>query len=482
MTCKELVCAIENPLDDISIMDDLIDIYLERPDHIYSGLVKNDFYQNQKKKTCVYGEKLRDDFYLAIFRDWKEAIQHISRKGLLSKEENRKARILSFYLNGCNPTNYDEIMEVLNGENATIEIREALTDFRWDLLGSFSSWKHIDSRYIYGRTHKRNEISHRLYINCDSYLSHFIGLEFIKKCKERRLKFYFKFDGRAERDDTMVFYSDTKNLCSYIEILEEIKDEFGLEDSLYNPPMLTGKIHGWIGYGSEPNIVGNRYSFNSLRELHLTKCIHKEVGSWVRNHLGITLNLNGRRMSNQSYIEQVLLNCVEESARNSIYYSFCEDELQSVEFRRAVLTGIRNHFSEILDIFEGFKDQFDDQSDDVSLNSVVIPFHDKKIYLSIYHVREAFCKQIELLRGNDPQFRERLRKRIIMTSPSFGISANYAVDMNSIPLFRKQIQSEEKESIQSSTHKSRVKRREWIPMTDEEIRQARIQLGYEKKD
>lgn len=480
MTIKELICSIENPLDNMETIDAILDAYMDKTNDIYEGLTCYHYKKDKnRKKIGNINNQLRDNFYVYIFNDWKQTIKHISIKNLLSEEKNKKASILTFYLKGFQPANYKEVMEILNGKNASEEIRNALIDFRWDILEKISNWNHIDSRLIYGKTHSRNPITHRLYINCDPSLRYLIGLEFMKKCKERKIKFDFKFNDSTTRDDAMVFYSDTKNLKKYVEILEEIKAEYGLADYIYSPPILTGKINGWIGYGSEPNIVGVRYSFNSLRELHLKNCMEKEVGSWIRNHLNTPVYLNNKKISYQDYLEKLIIAQLKNKIKESSYKTLSEEDIESKELENSLLNYIRNHFSEILDIFEGKKESFAEENKDASLRYIVIPYKNQEIILSIFDLKDVFCKQIDLLRKNDRNFKERLRKRIIDTSSSYGISSNYAVDGHVIPMFKRELEKEREESAKNSVSYQKVKRREWTPMTEEEIAKSRKKLGLD---
>ncbi len=96
-------------------------------------------------------------------------------------------------------------------------------------------------------------IEHRLYLDIESLDTYKMTTYLVEKCDEHHLPYYFKFDQYADRDDTIVIYSSTENLTKYVEILHEIKKEHPeLISRTKEPPVLTGKIDGWIGYGSEP--------------------------------------------------------------------------------------------------------------------------------------------------------------------------------------------------------------------------------------
>ena len=206
MKYQELYASISNPLDKPTIIEDILEAYLKKS-RFYSGLIKNHYDKNKDTKvTGRFYVDVRNQFYAYLFEEWRNAIFFLAQKR--NYPHYRKARILVPYLKEKNPTTYDEIMSVLNGENANQTIQNALNELRWDVLGRTSGWKHIDSSYVYARTHDRNEINHRLYVNCDSLMVELFALEFMKRCKERKLKYYFKYDIYAERDDTFVVYSD----------------------------------------------------------------------------------------------------------------------------------------------------------------------------------------------------------------------------------------------------------------------------------
>lgn len=127
----------------------------------------------------------------------------------------------------------------------------------------------------------------------------------VEKCDEHNLPYYFKFDQYADRDDTIVIYSSTENLTKYVEILQEIKREHPeLVSRAKEPPVLTGKIDGWIGYGSEPAKTpdGQRHSFNEIRAKVLESSIGKVTKQWIMNHRNQQITYQGQKMLFQEYI------------------------------------------------------------------------------------------------------------------------------------------------------------------------------------
>ena len=94
---------------------------------------------------------------------------------------------------------------------------------------------------------------------------------FADKCEQRGIPFRFKtaemFNGienikqtELRRDEGVVIYSSEEYLAAYVEICNEIKNETGMEFA--TPPILSGTINGFIGYGQDPKTGNN--SYNSL--------------------------------------------------------------------------------------------------------------------------------------------------------------------------------------------------------------------------
>ena len=68
------------------------------------------------------------------------------------------------------------------------------------------------------------------------------------------------------------------------EILKELKNEHKeIFDRVNMPPILTGKIDGWIGYGSEPTVLldGENTSFNEIRSIAINNGIKIALNEWL---------------------------------------------------------------------------------------------------------------------------------------------------------------------------------------------------------
>ena len=61
------------------------------------------------------------------------------------------------------------------------------------------------------------------------------------------------------------------------------------KSDIYSPPIMTGLIDGWIGYGAEPTITINKkqQSYTTLREKVIKEAISKTYYDWLSSHSNI---------------------------------------------------------------------------------------------------------------------------------------------------------------------------------------------------
>ncbi len=116
-----------------------------------------------------------------------------------------------------------------------------------------------------GSSQNINYCFSRLYVNCSKedlmQLAHLIT----DKCSEQELPLYFKYSSdNSKRSDQLVVYSNLENLSDYIQILQEIGQEYPeIIERCGKPPLLTGTIDDWIGIGDEPTVKDA--SFTEIR-------------------------------------------------------------------------------------------------------------------------------------------------------------------------------------------------------------------------
>ena len=310
MELMELYNQIKNPLDEPRVIQKLIYAYANSPKKLggfYGQLTKT------VEKEHTRGQFYREDadrFYSMMFNKWKKSIIELTRE-----------QFLELYKKGSYGQDFIKMREYLKtipdvktqqeAHNIFFrnyndkELENALEKYRWNAFGSDSMWVHVCSRYLTAKQDKYPNIEHRLYIDTESLDTYKMLNLLMEKFDEHHLPYYFKFDEFADRDDTIVIYSTTENLIKYVELLQEIKREHpDLVSRVKEPPILTGKIDNWIGYGSEPSRTpdGKNHSFNEIRSKLIEPAITKTTKSWIMNHRNMEISYQGQKLTFQDYI------------------------------------------------------------------------------------------------------------------------------------------------------------------------------------
>ena len=286
---KELYEKIENPLNDDEVVRKLIEGYSDelRTKQYYNKLVQVN-YKEKKYKEINMEDK--DRLVSQIFNDWKKDLT-LNIKDDEIKKYNKDFPYLREFLKNTpyvkSAKEFFKIKRKVDGDEKLEIIYPKYTPFSHG-----KSWTYISHNSINPSKYKKIIVDHRLYLNTENIDTYKVMELFRNKCKERELDYHFKFSDRGDRDDTIVIYSDDKKLSKYLEILEEIKkEEPEIIKRAQTPPMLTGKIDGWIGYGSEPSLDENgknTKSFNSSRSGIIQNAISKETIKWLRENKELT--------------------------------------------------------------------------------------------------------------------------------------------------------------------------------------------------
>ena len=296
---QELYEKIENPLNDDEVIKKLIEGYSDElgTKQYYNKLVQVN-YKEKKYKGINMDDK--DRLVSQIFNEWKNDItKNISDEDIKSYNNQDFVRLRECIKNIPDINDFKENSKVFNRLTKLDKLdkdskKTKLTDIYEDYAPFFhgSTWTYISHNSINPSKYKKIIVDHRLYLNTENIDTYKVMELFRNKCKERELDYHFKFSDIGDRDDTIVIYSDDRKLSKYLEILEEIKkEEPEIVKRAQTPPMLTGKIDGWIGYGSEPSLDENgknTKSFNSSRSGIIQNAISKETIKWLRENKELT--------------------------------------------------------------------------------------------------------------------------------------------------------------------------------------------------
>ncbi len=398
---QELYEKIENPLNDDEVIKKLIEGYSDElgTKQYYKKLTE--VYRDQKKYTELNMDD-KDRFVSEIFNEWKNDItKNISDEDIKSYNNQDFARLRECIKNIPDIKDFKENLKVFNRLNKLDKLdkdskKTKLTDIYEDYAAFFpeSTWTYIRYNSINASKPKNFTVDHRLYLNTENIDTYKVVELFRNKCKERELNYLFKFAEKGDRDDTIVIYSDDRKLSKYLEILEEIKkEEPEIIKRAQTPPMLTGKIDGWIGYGSEPKLDedGNTNSFNNVRSGIIQNAISKETIKWIRENKELTkedLGLN-------EYLTKQISDDIKDKYR--MYKSVYKPEFQEKLLKR-LEKEIEKNKSELL---EGKFDKIKEFNVD-----------DINIEVDSEMIQRAFRPLSKKILKKDPSFLEKVRDGI----------------------------------------------------------------------
>lgn len=310
MELMELYNQIENPIDNPKVIEKLITVYANSSKGLggfYGQLTKT---VSKEYNKGEYYQKDADRFYAMMFNKWKNSIVAMTKDEFVELYKQGSydqdfIKMRNYLRTVPDVSTMQEANDIFFSKKGDNDLEDALEKYRWTAFGSGSGWVHVCSRYVTAKKDQYLNVEHRLYLDTESLDTYKMITYLVEKCDEHHLPYYFKFDQFANRDDTIVIYSDTENLTKYVEILQEIKRDYPeLVARTKEPPLLTGKIDGWIGYGSEPEKTpdGKLHSFNEVRTSVLESAIAQVTKNWIMNHRDMLINYQGQKVKFQDYI------------------------------------------------------------------------------------------------------------------------------------------------------------------------------------
>lgn len=341
---QEIYEKIENPLNDDEVVRKLIEGYSDElgTEQYYKKLVQVN-YKEKKYKDINMEDK--DRLVSQIFNDWKKDLT-LNIKDDEIKKYNKDFPYLREFLKN---TPYVKSAKEFFKIQRKVDVDEQLETIysKYTPFSHGESWTYISHNSINLSKYKKFIVDHRLYLNTENIDTYKVMELFRNKCKERELDYHFKFSDNGDRDDTIVIYSDDKKLSKYLEILEEIKkEEPEIVKRAQTPPMLTGKIDGWIGYGSEPKLDEdgkNTNSFNSVRSGIIQNAISKETIKWIRENKELTKEDTGL---NEYLTKQIYDDIIKDKYR--MYKSVYEPKFQE-KLLKKLENEIEKNKSELLE-------------------------------------------------------------------------------------------------------------------------------------
>lgn len=278
----DLYKSIQNPLDDNDIIKKCIDLFSKTQKSggsFYTELVEINSENKPHRNVCIgVYEDILDNWKMDTFRDNIINMTPRRYEFLFGSEEgyySEEFQLLKNYFTRTDELDLSKMgaeQDIKNEIEKNSKLSYAFQKYGYDIFQS--GWDYISSSEVLET--KTVNSTHRLYISMDDYKKYkLIGL-IIDEFSKNKVPFHFKYNCNG-RDDTIVMWTDNDNLIETVELLKKIKNENKdlLESGIFQPPLLSGKIDNWIGYGSEPTtlIDDERTSFNRFRSIIIKNAI-----------------------------------------------------------------------------------------------------------------------------------------------------------------------------------------------------------------
>lgn len=453
----QLYDQIQNPLDDSKVINKLIELYSKK-ERGFGGFYKKLTTTVTKEYTSgQYYTEDADNFYSRMFNKWKNSILSLTKEQFINLYKRGSyskdfVKMREFLKTVPDVKTWQEAQNIFDGKYDDKELQEAFQKYRWTSFGESSGWVHVCSRYVTAKQDIMPPIEHRLYLDTESPDTYKMINLLVEKFDKYHLPYYFKFDKFANRDDTIVIYSSTENLTKYVALLREIKDEHpDLISRFKDPPLLTGKIDGWIGYGSEPNTTptGEKQSFNSIRAKVIETAIQKQTKEWIMNHGNIQITYKGQNFVFQDYIAmkstEIMIedlerrfNSYEDNAKRvarshgTVYnqndliakLGYTLQDIKSPAFKEGVYKILRNRMGTVLpSVCNGT----DKDMKDIEMNVR----YGQKIEFRGYDLEETIRDLSARIAKFDPNFAKSVRSAIVSNAGEYGIDIDkFCFDIN----------------------------------------------------
>ncbi len=467
MELKDLYNQIQNPLDDINNIKKIIAAY-SNCSHAFSS-----FYSNLTKtvpKKYKHGEYYPSDadyFYAMLFNMWKNSIVSITKDEFLRLYRNGSygkdfIKLREYLKKVPNVTTEKEANSYFNKSTGDDELDRAIDKYRWTAMGECTGFVHVCSRHLTAKKDPYPEVEHRLYIDTESVDTYQMAIYFIKKCVQRHIPYYFKFDEYGGRDDTMVIYCSTADLMKYVEILQEIKKEHpNLISRVKEPPVLTGKIDGWIGYGSEPGQTpsGKNQSFNEVRSKALEEALEKCTKNWVFNNQYKQIKYQGKTIDFIDYISILTTDKFFASLEKNYNY-MAEDDKKLAEQKNTTYTPsttiqkigysladlnhpqLRNKvYQKVQQEMPYHLNKICHSSDYENIPNIYIPLHNHSKYITNTDISYVLNQVAIQIANNDHTYIEELQQEIKNSARRYGVDPNkYCFDLAAVSKIQNYVQ------------------------------------------
>ena len=436
----DVYSSVENPLDNEELLKKIVEAYskssrttLLGSSDLYSSLVK----MNQTKDSSQIDLDDREAFMIEAYNQWIDNMLSLDDAHIqyLEKSRGMDARQMQQYLRSFGKvSSMDDIKRLKSNPLFDEEING------WELQ---DGWEHIKSQYISGRTESRIPVKHRLYVGCQNQDMWKLAKLFKNKCEQQQIPFYFKLGSSSERDDKMVIYADTDNLGNYISALQEIAQEHPeIMKRSGEPPVLTGKIDGWIGIGDEPpkKENGENQSYNSLRADIFENAIEETILNELRDFKGKNVVFNGKQIKFYDlFMEKAAQFLIERLDKKKDRFDtqlsklgLKESDLKSDKFKEHIKSHLRKNIQQGINKLIDVKDQKAQIFGSNGQEIFAIPTREgKRISVDTNDMDSIIKRMVPIMQQIDSQFMDKVKSQIQEKCRQNGIADTFCFQQGS---------------------------------------------------
>lgn len=389
----------KNPLYEDDIMAEIVLAYTKEH-YLYDELVK---IGAENKEQTEYPAKDRDLLYSVLFNLWKQNVINMEsdteKVPYLEKLKKRLKKQPDIHT-------YKEFCEI-SRNNPFIA--------NYSIVYPDKDWVYLSSKNINATREKDLNPQFRLYINADARDLYKLVSIFIYRCYKKGLPYDLKFIKNAEdlskRADSIVLWSDEKNLFKHINILNEIQDKRSdIVSRCGKPPILTMKINDWVGFGEEPP----QSSYTDYRSEILNHSIEEALFRWIIENKNNTIKYGEAEIPIAEYI---LKNSIKRSFEN--YKRNYENEPE--EFAKKTGITLEELNRELyLKIYNEIKAEF---SSTLNNREWRVKYNTEKgsLYLNLFGSFKNICAMLASSNEYKRDFFELIRENVKQKSKEYGI-------------------------------------------------------------
>lgn len=494
---EEFYKKIQNPINDSKNFEALIEAYANHNflDSNYQGAIDNVYATG----SHLFSPNDLNEFYAKIFNYWK--------KYLTTRKISNTSSLYSLqqYLKNVNDvTTWKDAVSALPHKKRT-EYLDKLFDVSKDSHRVNSVDVHEEDNNTQTLPF---DVEHMLYVNVDLEYLHKFASKFLDKCEEKNLPYLFEIQTRFRNDKSFTISSDSKHLLDYYQILQDIiKEDKELKDHLYHPPVFSGIVDGWIGYESA-SLVHSKDN-EKFNHLILSKGFRKMISEQPKLVLededgektSIVDLASSRVVYNQiDYLSKIGRKQLKE------YYNLKPRDLKNKKLLNSMFSNIKE------EMLKGIKNKsfkFDDVNIDSHRKKRGIfsrrKAHSNNIIISHQELEKSLSKTLLNITQNYPNTKSLLQKGILKIAEEKGLdTTTFCMTKKEKSLFSKFFR---KENVDQRKKKDTKTKREQktnpfiyhltkdeicqdLPinskepsrfnglMSDEEVRQSQIKLGF----